>query len=286
MREIAIIGAGGKMGAWFVGYFSRRVQSVVAYDVDRKSIIPPSGNVRIAQSVRECVKGADLALVCVPVRLTPQVIGECAKAMKPGAAVAEISSVKHRTFPALLKVRADLLSLCIHPMFGPGASEKKQARILLVPVRNEGAELRAVNELFPSASVKVLQDARTHDRSIAVILGLTYFANLAFAKIMSQENLALLKEISGTTFGLQSLLAESILTDEPDLISALIRENPAARKYIQKYLKEASAVAKLASAKSGRGLDASVRKTKSRLQKKQDLQQSYRRMYEMIEGLK
>jgi prephenate dehydrogenase len=167
-------------------------------------------------------------------------------------------------------------------MFGPGASEKKQARVLLVPVRNEEAELKIVHEMFENVTVKVLPDARTHDESIAVILGLTYFVNIVFAKVISNSSLSLLKEVSGTTFGLQSLLAESILTDEPDLMVALIRENPFARKYIQQYLREASATAKLASDKSGKKLETDLQKLKMRMLKQQDLQMSYRHLYDLL----
>jgi prephenate dehydrogenase len=286
LQEIAVVGAGGKMGSWFTSYFARRRPLVSIYDINRRSL-KASRNIRIAGSIKECVKSADLVLVCVPVRLTPKVVAECAKSMKAGAVIAEISSVKHRTFQALARLQRDLRPLCIHPMFGPGASESKKYKVLLVPVRNEEAELKTVHEMFENVVVKMLPDAKTHDESMAMVLGLTYFANVIFAKVITRGNLELLKEISGTTFGLQLLLAESILTDEPDLIVALIRENPLARKYIRQYLKEASATAKLVSTtKSSKGLEADLRKVKSRMQKQKDLQQSYRRMYDISEGLK
>jgi prephenate dehydrogenase len=283
--EVAVIGAGGKMGSWFANYFLRRGMQVSVYDV-KKSSLKFTGDVKVAGSISACVKSADFVLVCVPVNATPKTIKECAKSMKDGAIIAEISSVKQKAFLALKQTRRDLQPLCIHPMFGPGASEKKQAKILLVPVRNKDAELKMANAIFENAKITVLPDPETHDRSIAIVLGLTYFTNMVFGKVASANNLALLKEISGTTFGLQSLLAESILTDEPDLIVALIRENPFARKYIREYLKVASATEKMISAKSSKGLKADIQKSKSRLQKYQDLQQSYRRLYDIVENLK
>jgi prephenate dehydrogenase len=282
--EVAVIGAGGKMGSWFANYFLRRGMQVSVYDV--KSSLKFTGDVKVAGSISACVKSADFVLVCVPVNATPKTIKECARNMKDGAAIAEISSVKQKAFLALKQTRRDLQPLCIHPMFGPGASEKKQAKILLVPVRNKDAELKMANAMFENAKITVLPDHKTHDRSIAIVLGLTYFTNMVFGKVASANNLALLKEISGTTFGLQSLLAESILTDEPDLIVALIKENPFARKYIREYLKVASATEKMVAAKSSKGLKADIQKSKSRLQKYQDLQQSYRRLYDIVENLK
>jgi prephenate dehydrogenase len=222
----------------------------------------------------------------VPVRMTPRVIRECVKSMKDDAVISEISSVKHSTFQALRKAPNNLRPLCIHPMFGPGASKKMQAKVLMVPVRNEEAELKIVHEMFENAAVEVLPDAKAHDKSTATVLGVTYFANIVFAKVVSGGDISMLKQVSGTTFGLQSLIAGSILTSEPDLVVALIQENPYAQKYIRQYLKEASAVAKMVSAKDSKKLKADLKKVRSKLQKWQDLQQSYRRMYDIIENMK
>jgi prephenate dehydrogenase len=283
--EVAIIGAAGKMGLWFTNHFARRGFGVSVYDINRQ-MLRPSGSIRVASSIDDCVNKADFVLVSVPVRMTPRVIRECAKSMKAGAVIAEISSVKQRAFQALKQSPPSLRPLCVHPMFGPGASEKMQTKMLLVPVRNEEAELKIAREMFENATVKVLPDAKAHDKSIATVLGLTYFANIVFAKVVSAGDVSTLKQVSGTTFGLQSLIAESILTNEPDLVVALVRENPYVKKYIRQYLKEASAVARMASAKDDKRLRADLQKVRSKLQKWQDLQQSYRRMYEIIENLK
>jgi prephenate dehydrogenase len=275
MKQVAIIGAAGKMGAWFAAYFAGKGHDVIAYDVK-----PFSVKGARAKSVAECVRGADLAMVCVPVRHTPSLVRQCAGAMKAGSVVAEISSVKSKTFTVLKGLPEGVNPLCIHPMFGPGASEKKQLKVLLVPVRDLQRETKIAHELFGGMSIRALPDARTHDRAIAAVLGLTYFVNVAFAGMMSKEKLQTLKEVGGTTFGIQSMLAESIMTDEPELVVALLRDNPYSAKYIKQYLKSAQELARLVRAGN---LEDRLKRTKSGLQKQQDLQSSYRRMYEMIE---
>jgi prephenate dehydrogenase len=285
LQKIAVVGAAGKMGSWFTNYFARRGFSVSVYDINWQMLRPPA-SINVADSVDSCVKDADFVLISVPVRMTPRVTSECAKSMKAGAVISEISSVKHRAFRALKHAPSGLRPLCIHPMFGPGASEKMQVKVLLVPVRNEEAEMKIVRKMFENAAIKVLPDAKTHDESVAIVLGLTYFANIVFAKVVSAGNISLLKQVSGTTFNLQSLLAESILTNEPDLVLALVQENPYARKYIRQYLREASAVARMASAKDSKRLKADLQKVRLELQKWQDLQQSYRQMYDIFENLK
>jgi prephenate dehydrogenase len=273
--KVAIIGAAGKMGAWFVSYFADQGHDIMAYDVK-----PFSTRVARAKSVAGCVRDADLVMICVPVRHTPALIQQCATSMKAGSIIAEISSVKSKTFPSLKKVPSGIGTLCIHPMFGPGASAKKQLKMLLVPVRDVQFEIKTAQGLFGKMAIKVLPDARTHDRAIAAVLGLTYFVNVAFAGMMSREKLQTLKEVGGTTFGIQSMLAESVMTDEPELILALLRDNPYSSRYIRQYLASAQELARLA---RGGKLEGRLKKTKTGLQKQQDLQASYRRMYEMLD---
>jgi prephenate dehydrogenase len=285
LQQVAVVGAAGKMGSWFTSYFARRGLDVSVYDINQNILKTPP-HVKVQTSLLHCVEDADLVFVSVPVQKTPQAIRECTKNMKDGAIIAEISSVKDKTFAALKNTPINLRPLCIHPMFGPGASKKVGIRVLLVPVRNEKIELKIANEIFENANVMVLPNARQHDKSIAMVLGLTYFANILFAKVMSSSNVSMLKQVSGTTFGLQSLIAESIFTEEPELVIALIRENTYAKRYISHYLKEAEALARLVIANDSKDLKAELLKVKLRMQKGQDLQQSYKRMYEMIDRCK
>ena len=283
MQQVAVVGAGGKMGTWFASYFAQHGLNVSAYDINQKKILKTSSKVKVQESLFECVHNADLVLVSVPVQKTPQVVKECTKNMKDGAIIAEISSVKNKTFKALKKIPNNLRPLCIHPMFGPGASKKVETRMLLVPVRNKKIEVTIVKEIFENANVIVLPNAKQHDKSIAIVLGLTYFANIVFAKVMSSgNNISKLKQVSGTTFSLQSLIAESVLTEEPDLVIALISENAYAKIYINQFLKEAAALAKLTIEEDNKDLKDELVKVKLNMQKSQDLQQSYNRMYEII----
>jgi prephenate dehydrogenase len=269
--QVAVVGAAGKMGSWFAGYFVKRGFTVSAFDVR-----PIAADVKSAASLHECVRDADLVLVSVPVQKTAELVAKCAGEMKRGSRLAEISSVKSRTFPALKGVRKDLSVLCLHPMFGPGADAGKSLKMLIVPVRDKQGEHEAARQLFPGMSINVVADAKTHDRSIAAVLGLTYFVNVAFAGLMAREDLQALKKVGGTTFGVQSTLAESVMTDEPELAAALLRDNPYARTYMARYLKVLQQIA------GTKKLEPALKKIKQDLQKQSDLQASYRRLYGML----
>lgn len=286
MKEIAIIGAGGNMGYWFSKYFSNRKGiRLSVYDINLTSL-KDSNDAIVCYDIGDCVKTADLVLVCVPIKNTPSTIEECASNMKSGAILAEISSVKHRVFRVLKKVSKNVEPLCIHPMFGPGTVDIKQMKILLIPVKNQENELRTLNDLFEEATVIVIPNADIHDKLIAIVLGLTHYTNTVFASFLSTQNFSYLKKVAGTTFEIQSLLAASILTEEPDLIISLLIENRTVRKYIQSYLNEANKVATLVFDENDVDLRTKYIKTKSILQQQENLQLSYKRMYNIIERFK
>jgi prephenate dehydrogenase len=203
--------------------------------------------------------------------------------MKSGATLAEISSIKTKTFLTLKKYSKRVIPLCIHPMFGPAASNIRDTRVLLIPVRNKKTESEVLSSLMRGSKIIVLPTAQVHDRYMAIILGITYFANLIFAKLLSKEDLILLEKISGTFFRIQLLLILGILSDDPDLIVAIISKNAYTKKYISEYLAKADMLrSKLEG--SNRDLLRDILTAKSIFGRSFDLQMSYRKIYTMLEN--
>ena len=285
IKQISIIGAGGKMGSWFTNYFSKRNNAhLILYDIN-PHFQSNVDNSTISHNIDDCVGNADIVFLCVPVRNTPITVKRCASKMKSGAILAEISSVKYRSFKALKNISSAIRPLSIHPMFGPGADDIKNMNILLVPVQDEKTEISISNNLFPNALITVIPDPKIHDELIALVLGLTHYTNVIFGSILVKENFRLLKKVSGTTFGLQSLLCRGIFTDAPDLIAALLLENPSARKYIQKYVKETNKFAKLILEGNESKIKIHLQKIKTILEEQQNLELSYQQMYHLVKEL-
>ena len=285
IKKIAIVGAGGRMGTWFSRYFSvRKGIKLVLYDIHAFSL-KHSANTTICADIVSCVDKADLVMVCVPISKMPHIIQECATKMKPGAIIVEISSIKNQSYKELKRVPNHVKPLCIHPMFGPAAPSVDLMKIILIPVRNEINELRIVKDLFHGAVISVIPDAETHDRFMSIILGLTYFTNLVFATFVSKQDCQSLKQFGGTTFKIQSLLSTSILQDEPDLILALLSQNPSVRKQIRKYLVEAKKLERLFSGRNEFKMKLTLEKLKSLYQKRENIELSYTQMYHIISYL-
>ena len=171
-------------------------------------------------------------------------------------------------------------------MFGPGRVDLKQMKILMIPVSNEQNELRILNNLFDDSLITVIRNFSVHDRLVAIVLGLTHFVNIIFANFLSKQDFSYLNEIAGTSFEMQSLLVTSILTEQPALVTDLLIENRSVKMYIQSYLREANKVAKMVFEGNDVDLGTSYAKAKKILQRQQDLQLSYRRMYDIMEKVK
>ena len=201
------------------------------------------------------------------------------------AILVEISSIKNRSYNELKRVPNHVKPLCIHPMFGPATPSVDLMKIILIPVRNEINELRIVKDLFRGADIRVVPDAETHDRFMSIILGLTYFTNLVFATFVSKQDYESLRQFAGTTFKIQSLLSTSILQDEPDLILALLSQNPSVRKQIRKYLVEAKKLERLFSGHNEFKMKLTLEKLKSLYQERENMELSYTQMYRIISYL-
>ena len=281
MKTITVIGAGGQMGQWFVKYFSEIGFDVTGFDTENKIL---SKGIIQSDSLVGGILKADYVVLCTPTRRTPEIIRLIAKEMKRGTYLIEISSEKSKVVSSLLKMPAKINPICIHPMFGPGARSIKGQNIISIPIKDAKKELAVAKELFEGANFITI-DAIEHDKKIAVILGLTHLINLVFANIVSKdEKMSLTEKMSGTTFRVQKTLAESIMTESPELIETIIA-NPEIRRVAEEFWKD---IGKLLTAvqesKTEEVIDY-IKTCQSRLSANTDLDASYKRLTKMVNAV-
>jgi len=244
-KTISIIGAGGAMGKWFSEYFSKKGFEVTGFD----NTNPVAKNIKNAKSLISAILNVDYVLLSTPTKKTPEIIRLIAKEMKRGSYLIDITSHKAKTATALGKIPAKVSPICIHPMFGPGAKNLKNHNIVLIPIKDGKKELNVAKNLFPDGNFVTI-DSTEHDKKIAMILGLTHLINIAFANILAKDDKVLLTEkMSGTTFKAQKILAESIMTESPELIETII-SNPEIRRVAEEFWKDVGRL--LASAQEGK----------------------------------
>ena len=190
-----------------------------------------------SQAFSEAVSGADLVLICATTETVPGIIAEMGPPKDPGTIVCEIASFKMKTVP-VLRQSGGARPLSIHPLFGPEISSFKGETFAVVTVKDSRDEMEAATTLFPEARLVPL-DAETHDRCMATILSLPYFMNLAFARILAEGDLPLMRELAGPTFEVQTSVTQSIVGESPDLIRSLINDNAFSWPLIERFIEEA-----------------------------------------------
>ena len=255
--KVAIIGGGGRMGSWFALHFSSRGTTTVLSDlnIDKARSVASRTGAETAESSISAVADADLALICVPIDDTPGVIHEIAPHMKSGAVLAELSSVKAQTVKALREVASlGVQPLSLHPMFGPAATSLKKKTIVVVQVLDGNMEADITSSLFEEAEI-VISEQEEHDRVMAALLSLTYFLNIAFAKVISEEDLTSMKRMAGTTFTVQLTIAEAVISEDPVLVASLLRENTFTEYYLNRFATEAGKISELVKCNSKGLLD-------------------------------
>jgi prephenate dehydrogenase len=120
---------------------------------------------------------------------------------------------------------------------------------------------------------------------MAVILGMIYYVNLLLVSTLSSENITQLKRVSGTTFYLQKLLFESILTDNSSLISSLLADNKQLIRYLKKYNEESTKLFDII-IKNKNILGKRINRIKQSYPNKRNIMTSYEKMYSIISKMK
>jgi prephenate dehydrogenase len=280
-KTISILGIGGKMGKWFAKYFIENGFEVTGFDSEKESNIK---SVIKASSLVGAVLKADYVILCTPTRRTPEIIRLIAKEMKRGSYLIEISSQKSKTSTSLAKMPAKINPICIHPMFGPGTKKIKGQHIISVPIKDAKKELTVAKSLFPGSNFVTI-DAIEHDKKIAVILGLTHLINIAFANIIAKDDkTSLTEKMSGTTFKVQKILTESIMTESPELIETII-SNPEIRRVAEEFWKDIGRLLTAVQEGKSEEILTYIKSCQERLSKNSDIESSYKKLTTMVNSI-
>ncbi len=285
--RVTIIGGAGRMGSWLVHYFSSKGHEITVSDLklEKAKALAETIGVKVAKNNVEAVKDADLIVVSTPIHVTPKVINEVKSHIREGAVVAEIASLKSSVIEPMAKItESGARPLSIHPLFGPGAQKLAGKKIAVIPIVDSEAEMKLAKELFPEAEI-IPVGAEKHDQAMALSLSLPHFINMAFASIVGKENLMTLKKLGGTTFTLQLILAESVMTEDPALHASIQLDNKHTLRYLDKFLSKATNIKKWVVDKDEEKFTNFYNRVRDLLSQDTDFAEAYEKMYEVLEKL-
>lgn len=182
-----VVGGAGAVGAMFTDLLRGSGAEVCVVDT-----VPPAGDdpgyrpgdiTAPDPAVAAELSHADLVVLAVPERVALAAAGPVARALAPGAVLADTVSVKGRIVPALRAL--DVPAVSLNPLFGPALGPSGRA-VAAVVVR-EGPGVAELLRLVQSWGTRIVRlGAEEHDRLTGVTQGLTHATVLAFGLALDE----------------------------------------------------------------------------------------------------
>lgn len=285
--KVSVIGGAGRMGRWLATHFLNQGHEVTISDInlDEAEAAARVMGVNPAKSNVDAVQGAELIVVSTPIEVTPKVLMEIASHINRSAVIMEISSLKSRVVPVLEKIaQRGVKTVSVHPLFGPGAEGTVNEKVALIPISDPSSELQLAKTFFPGADLIVVE-AEEHDKAMALTLSLPHFLNIAFGSVIGEENLETLKKLGGTTFALQLILCEGVMTENPELYASIQMSNEYTTQYLEKFLSRAKTLMQHISKKDAKRFAQMYADTRSSLLKDSAFASAYEKMYRALKAL-
>jgi chorismate mutase/prephenate dehydrogenase len=246
--RVLVVGGAGGMGRWIGRFLNSQGHRVEIHDTAPGGFPFP----RVADLGRGLVE-SDLVFVAVPMSSCAPVLLDIAS--RCGASpptVVEICSLKSHLAPALDEVAArGLRVVSLHPMFGPDVRMLSDRRIVLCRRGDPESEAR-VRRLFEGTSARIVEvDFEDHDRFMALVLGMSHLANLAFGDALARSGISVddLDAVAGVTFLRQVATTREVVSENPALYWEIQALNPATREMADRLVESLRSL--LASVESG-----------------------------------
>jgi chorismate mutase/prephenate dehydrogenase len=245
-KRALVIGGSGRMGRWFVSFLTAQ-----GYQTTIADPAPGLDGVPWVADWRDLELSHELIVVAAPLDATRQILLSLAE-RPPTGVIVDIGSLKSPLADALHGLRAAGAQVTsMHPMFGPDTSLLSGRHVVLVDLGVPSAT-DAVRALFaPTMAELIVLDLDTHDRLMAVVLGLSHAVNLSFSAALAEAGvpLSLLTRLSSTTFDAQLGVAAGVSRENPDLYYEIQAMNPYGAQTLAALQTASAALAAFAQAK-------------------------------------
>ena len=173
-QKIAIVGGKGMMGQFFGSRFlaaGHQVITVGRQDWSRADTL---------------LADIDLALICVPIDRTLDIIQQTAKYLPPTAILADITSIKAPMVEAMLTHHSGPV-VGLHPMFGPGVKSFLSQKVVICPGRQDEAYQWLIELMEKDGGDLVFCSGEEHDRMTIAVQALRHFSTYSLGVFLAEE---------------------------------------------------------------------------------------------------
>ena len=243
-KKISIIGGYGGMGAFFAKLFMDEGFSVVISgpsEIKGKKVAKELGAEYVKDN-KKAAKGADIVMISVPIDYTLDVIKEVAPAVKKGALLMDVTSVKEEPCRAMKKFASKGVEILgTHPVFSHRVGTLEGQVFVLTHVRGK-KWLVWLKEFLGKHKARIYESTpEEHDRIMAVVQGLTHFAYISIGKTLQELDLDVKesRKFSSPIYELMLDIVGRIIGQNPELYASIQMQNPRVLEVHDAFLKTA-----------------------------------------------
>lgn len=222
---VLIVGGRGSMGTFFSRWFQQSDCKVRILDQEDWP------------QVRELSAGVDLAMLAVPIQVTPAVALQLGPHLPPDCVLCDITSLKRDPVEAMLRGHAGPV-VGFHPLFGPATSTMDKQIVVVSPGRNEEACLWVLEQLAIWGNVLVETPPAEHDEIMGIVQSLRHFATFAFGQFLHSRNVPISRtlELSSPIYRLEMGMVGRLFAQNPALYAEIVFATPERLSLLREYI--------------------------------------------------
>ncbi len=223
--KVLIVGGRGKMGRYFGRWFSEAGYEVRILDIDDWP-----------RATALC-EGIDLALVGVPIRVTPEVIAKLGPYLPKACVLSDLTSVKRAALEAMLAAHGGPV-VGLHPLFGPSTSSMDQQILVAVPGRLPEQCQWVIDQMLAWGNIVLPISASEHDGIMNLVQGVRHFATFAFGQFLCQRRIDLGRtlEFSSPIYRLELGMVGRLFAQDSALYADIIFASPERRALLKDFV--------------------------------------------------
>lgn len=225
LKNVAVIGAAGRMGRWLCKLLVSEGFKVLANDVDINKLLELKDLIRGVEihDLEGCVEGSDIILLSVPVESLEDVLKRIKPYVREDHIVIDICSIKKLPVDLMHKYLSRGVRLGSHPLFGPGALSLKGKKVVLTPTSNEEfrTSLDIIKWLEERGALGIVMDPLEHDLLMSKIMGISQAIGILVSMYLSDNDLNTFEILSTPTYNLMTTYATAILAGNLNLYISL-----------------------------------------------------------------
>jgi len=277
------------MGRWFAGFLLKDDKEVIVHGRNEEKLreIGKRLEIKTTISISTAVKGADIVLISVPIDAFEEVVKELQPCLNQDQIVLDITSIKALPVEIMHRYLADVTVLGTHPVFGPGAKSVRNQNVVLTPTDDSEAIVAEKLQRYlegKGAGVTIMTPQK-HDEMMAVVLGLAHFIAIASADVLlGFSGLEIMKTIGGPTYKVLLTLAESVVTEDPELYASIQMNLPRMGEMEELFQKSSKTWADIVKNRDRDEFIKRMNSLKARLENTDpDFGRSYEDMYRLLD---